>query len=77
MIGLLSKDARLLTGVEPDDDGSLRAYLGMRSVGIHTHVTDADARADITRAWESGALGHIWLNVPATALCDCPIEARS
>jgi hypothetical protein len=49
----------LLVGVEEQDDGSVKAYLGARWKGIYLHV-HADEAEDFRRAWGSGA-PHVWL----------------
>ena len=71
MIDLLFSDGHLIVGLEDDPDGSLRVYLDARFRGIHTHVDNEEAKAEVRRAW-SGAMSHITTRVPDSALCDCP-----
>lgn len=70
MIDLLFSDGHLVVGIEDDPDGSLRVYLDMRSRGIHTHVDDEDAKAEVRSAW-ANAMSHITTRVPNDALRDC------
>lgn len=68
-------DARLIVGIEDDPDGSLRVYVGARYTGIHTHVLDEEAKEDVRRAWPGW--GHLFADIPAAALCDCPPPSPS
>lgn len=52
-------DCTLLVGVEEQEDGSVKAYLGARHKGVYLHV-HADEAEGFRRAWRS-ASGHIWL----------------
>lgn len=65
----LPTDTRLLVGVEEDPcEGGVIAYLNARYTGLHTHVTQEGVDA-ARRAW--GAAGHVWIDVPTEALCNC------
>jgi len=72
MLDLFRPDGHLIVGVEDDTDGSLRVYLDMRSTGLHTHVDDESAKAEVRRAWSASYMGHLTTQVPKEALCTCP-----
>lgn len=74
-MSIFSLDDHLVVGLGADTDGSLRVYLDHRSTGIHSHVADPEARAEIERAW-ANPMGHVFTTVPRSALCDCPEESR-
>ena len=74
---LLTGGLSLLVGLEDDEDGSLRVYLGRRWTGIHTHVADEDAKRELRRVWGQGR-GHALVTTPPReALCDCPNRPES
>lgn len=64
--GLLAGTHTLLVGVEDEPTGGLRLYLGHRSRGLYTVITDAVAIEEVRRAWGSGGHGghHITLPIP-------------
>jgi len=61
--GLLSGTHTLLVGVEDQDDGGLRMYLGHRSKGLYVIVDDPEGQRRIREAWAGGG-GHITVPVP-------------
>jgi hypothetical protein len=74
---LLTGNACLIVGVEDDPDGSLRVYLGARWKGIHVHVDDETARAEIRRAWGDPLSAHVFTaRPPADALCQCVLTGE-
>ena len=72
MLDLFYPDGHLIVGLEDDDDGSLRVYVDHRSTGIHSHVADHGAQAEIRDAWVGSYRGHLTTRIPREALCDCP-----
>jgi hypothetical protein len=73
MFDLLLPEGHLIVGIEDDPDGSLRVYLDMRSTGVHTHVADESAKAEVRNAWAASFMGHLTTRVPQKALCTCPL----
>ena len=68
-------DLHLWVGIGDDEDGGLRVYLDMRSTGLHTHLPVGATTDDARRQWGNGRYpGHQYLEVPRTALCDCPTK---
>jgi hypothetical protein len=45
-----------VTGVERLVDGTLKVYVGQRSLGLYTIIHDEDAAREVERAW--GNPGH-------------------
>lgn len=52
--GLLTGRETLLVGIEEQDDGGLRLYLGHRSSGLYAVVYDRDVQDDARRLWGLG-----------------------
>lgn len=75
MTYLMHPEGHIIVGLQDDSDGSLRVYLDHRSTGLHTHVDDEKAQAELRSAWGASFMGHLTTQVPATALCKC--EATS
>lgn len=73
MLDLFMPDGHLIVGLEDDPDGSLRVYLDHRATGIHTHVANEPAKAEVRSAWAGSHMGHLTTRVPKDALCDCPL----
>lgn len=68
----------LLTGVEDDPTGALRAYLGPRWKWLYILIEDEDTKEAFRRAWGGGALGHVWLNpVPPPEAIHHDLEGRA
>lgn len=74
MLGLDPGNTRLIVGIEDDEDGSLRVYLDRRWTNLHTHVADEEVKRQVRNSW--GYQGHVFTDVPADALCDCPAPAQ-
>jgi hypothetical protein len=60
--GLVAGTHTLLVGVEDQDDGGLRMYLGHRASGVYAVVYDDDAKATVRRAWASRS--HVTVPIP-------------
>jgi hypothetical protein len=60
--GLIAGTHTLLVGVEDQEDGALRLYLGARYRGLYVVVDDPDAQAQARAAWATG--GHVTIPVP-------------
>jgi len=52
--GLVSGRNTHLVGIEDQDDGGLRLYVGYRSDGIYALVYDTDLKAEVRRMWSTG-----------------------
>lgn len=58
----------LLVGLEDQDDGGLRLYLGHRADGLYVVLDDEAAKVQARRAWAVG--GHVTIPVPpADRIC--------
>lgn len=59
-----------VVGLEDDDDGSVRVYVGARVMNLHTHVEDPQSVAELREAWATAK--HVLIDAPpADALCGC------
>jgi hypothetical protein len=67
----------MITGYEPQDDGTVKVYLGARHKGLYLLVTDPEEQEFFERGWNSIMNGHhcwMWPLPPADAIhCDVPV----
>lgn len=64
MISLLTGKSALVTGVENDQDGGLRMYVGARYKGIYAIIEDEDAKEKLRREWGASLMGHLVVEIP-------------
>lgn len=63
--GIIWSGGTFVVGVEPDEaTGCLRMYVGHRYKGIYALIEDADAKAELRRAWAQTYHGHLMVPVP-------------
>jgi hypothetical protein len=69
-VAAMTGDAALVVGVERDDEGDLKVYLGARYRGVYVPIAAGDDADRIERAWASVS-AHLWLTpVPSELCCD-------
>lgn len=59
--GLMAGTQTYLVGIEEQDDGGLRLYLGHRADGLYAVIYDEDVKANVRAAW---AGKHAIVTVP-------------
>lgn len=70
IVALLPDQAALLVGVEREDDGALRLYVGVRYRGIYAVIEPGEDADRIEAAWGGG---HLWVTpIPTSLYCDKP-----
>jgi hypothetical protein len=64
-MGLLNlKTSALVTGVEDDQDGGCRMYVGARSNGVYAIIEDEEAKEKLRREWGASLMGHLVVDLP-------------